>query len=350
MIIFNFKFRDMKKQVLMMAALALALGGCSKTETTGSAQGGTIGFAGSGVNNITKAGDLDNDSFTKFYVYGGYQGTDGAPVTRFNGVEVTKADDKWTYSPIQYWAEGTWAFGAYSTSEEGEGGITDQAWDYTVGLSFKVNSGNDHQGDLVYADATNIIVDDATTYSTAVSLTFKHLLSKIQFKFTMGESVAAYTVELSDFKVDGMVIDATWANGVLTPGSTKAETGTEYTDFASAEAIDETNGLIAGPFYVIPQAVGTDDNAFNISFTAKVTDGKTVYKNGTVTAVVPVGEHATWTAQNYYQYSAVIEMENIDDPDTPDEELQPIVFTVTDLDEWEEMVNESTTLTEAAGN
>ena len=350
MIIFNFKFRDMKKQVLMMAALALALGGCSKTETTGSAQGGTIGFAGSGVNNITKAGDLVDNNFKKFYVYGSYQETGGTIVDRFTKQEVTKPENTWGYTPTQYWANGTWAFGAYSTSEEGEGGITDQAWDYTVGLSFKVNSGNDHQGDLVYADATNIIVVDATTYSKAVSLTFKHLLSKIQFKFTMGESVAAYTVKLSDFKVDGMVIDATWANGVLTPGSTKAETGTEYTDFASAEAIEATNGLIAGPFYVIPQAVGTDDNAFNISFTAKVTDGKTVYKNGTVTAVVPVGEHATWTAQNYYQYSAVIEMENIDDPDTPDEELQPIVFTVTDLDEWEEMVNESTTLTEAAGN
>ena len=350
MIIFNFKFRDMKKQVLMMAALALVLGGCSKTETTGSAQGGVIGFAGSGVNNITKAGDLTDANFTKFYVYGSYQKTGDTIVDRFTKQEVTKPENTWGYTPTQYWANGTWAFGAYSTSEEGEGGITDQAWDYTVGLSFKVNSGNDHQGDLVYADATNIIVDDATTYSTAVSLTFKHLLSKIQFKFTMGESVAAYTVELSDFKVDGMVIDATWANGVLTPGSTKAETGTEYTDFASAEAIDETNGLIAGPFYVIPQAVGTDDNAFNISFTAKVTDGTTVYKEGPVSAIVPVGEHGTWTAQNYYQYSAVIEMENIDDPDTPDEELQPIVFTVTDLDEWEEMVNESTTLTEAAGN
>ena len=344
MIIFNFKFRDMKKQVLMMAALALALGGCSKTETTGSAQGGTIGFAGSGVNNITKAGDLTDANFTKFYVYGSYQETGGTIVDRFTKQEVTKPENTWGYTPTQYWANGTWAFGAYSTSEEGEGGITDQAWDYTVGLSFKVNSGNDHQGDLVYADATNIIVDDATTYSTAVSLTFKHLLSKIQFKFTMGESVAAYTVELSDFKVDGMVIDATWANGVLTPGSTKAETGTEYTDFASAEAIDETNGLIAGPFYVIPQAVGTDDNAFNISFTAKVTDGTTVYKEGSVTAVVPVGEHGTWTAQNYYQYSAEINMTNIDDPNTPDEELQPIVFAVSELESWEEMTNVDTTL------
>ena len=123
----------------------------------------------------------------------------------------------------------------------------------------------------------------------------------------------------------------------------RAGTGTEYTDFASAETINATEGLIAGPFYVIPQTVGTDDNAFNISFTAKVTDGTTVYKEGSVTAVVPVGEHGTWTAQNYYQYSAVINMTNINDPDTPDEELQPIEFTVT-VGDWATVVDVPTTL------
>ena len=344
MIIFNFKFRDMKKQVLMMAALALALGGCSKTETTGSAQGGTIGFAGSGVNNITKAGDLTDENFTKFYVYGSYQETGGTIVDRFTKQEVTKPENEntWGYTPTQYWANGTWAFGAYYTSEDGESGVTNQDWDYTDGLSFTVNSDNDHQGDLVYADATDITVDDATNHSTPVSLTFKHLLSKIQFKFTMGESVAAYTVKLSNFKVANIITDGTWEKDRCTVGSTKADAG--YTDFATAETINATNGLVAGPFYVIPQAVGTDANAFTITFNAEVTDGKTVYKNGTVTATVPVGSYPNWDAQNYYQYSAEINMTNIDDPNTPDEELQPIVFAVSELESWEEMTNVDTTL------
>ena len=332
----------MKKQVLMMAALALALGGCSKTETTGSAQGGTIGFAGSGVNNITKAGDLTDENFTKFYVYGSYQETGGTTVDRFTKQEVTNTDGTWGYTPTQYWANGTWRFGAYY-SDAAEGGVV-PSWSYADGLKLVVNSDNSHQGDLVYAAPENdITVADATTYSKAVSLTFKHLLSKIQFKFTMGESVAAYTVKLSDFKVYGMITDGVWTKGALKLGETEAGTGTEYTDFASAETINATEGLIAGPFYVIPQTVGTDDNAFNISFTAKVTDGTTVYKEGSVTAVVPVGEHGTWTAQNYYQYSAVINMTNINDPDTPDEELQPIEFTVT-VGDWATVVDVPTTL------
>lgn len=341
MIIFNFKFRDMKKQVLMMAALALALGGCSKTETTGSAQGGTIGFAGSGVNNITKAGDLVDNNFRKFYVYGSYQETGGTIVDRFTKQEVTKPENTWGYTPTQYWANGTWRFGAYY-SDAAEGGVV-PSWSYADGLKLVVNSDNSHQGDLVYAAPENdITVDDATTYNTEVSLTFKHLLSKIQFKFTMGESVAAYTVKLSNFKVANIITDGTWEKDRCTVGSTKAEAG--YTDFATAETIAE-GGLVAGPFYVIPQAVGTDANAFTITFNAEVTDGKTVYKNGTVTATVPVGSYPNWDAQNYYQYSAEINMTNIDDPNTPDEDLQPIVFAVEDLDGWDTITPEiSTTL------
>lgn len=341
MIIFNFKFRDMKKQVLMMAALALALGGCSKTETTGSAQGGTIGFAGSGVNNITKAGDLVDNNFRKFYVYGSYQETGGTIVDRFTKQEVTKPENTWGYTPTQYWANGTWRFGAYY-SDAAEGGVV-PSWSYADGLKLVVNSDNSHQGDLVYAAPENdITVDDATTYNTEVSLTFKHLLSKIQFKFTMGESVAAYTVKLSNFKVANIITDGTWEKDRCTVGSTKAEAG--YTDFATTETIAE-GGLVAGPFYVIPQAVGTDANAFTITFNAEVTDGKTVYKNGTVTATVPVGSYPNWDAQNYYQYSAEINMTNIDDPNTPDEDLQPIVFAVEDLDGWDTITPEiSTTL------
>ena len=242
MIIFNFKFRDMKKQVLMMAALALVLGGCSKTETTGSAQGGVIGFAGSGVNNITKAGDLTDANFTKFYVYGSYQKTVDTIVDRFTKQEVTKPENEntWGYTPTQYWANGTWRFGAYY-SDAAEGGVV-PSWSYADGLKLVVNSDNSHQGDLVYAAPENdITVDDATTYNTEVSLTFKHLLSKIQFKFTMGESVAAYTVKLSNFKVANIITDGTWEKDRCTVGSTKADAG--YTDFATAETINPNRSL-----------------------------------------------------------------------------------------------------------
>lgn len=340
MIIFNFKFRDMKKQVLMMVALALALGGCSKTETTDVAQGRAIGFAGSGMDNMTKAGDLDNSSFAKFTVYGGYQGTDGAPdgapVTRFNGVEVTKADDKWTYSPIQYWAEGTWAFGAYGTSAA-TSNVSEVSWDYTDGLTFTVNSDNDNQGDVVYAEETGIPVDDASTYSTPVPFTFKHLLSKIRFKFTKGDNVSAYTVNLYDFKLENVITDGTWTKDALTLGTTAT---VPYTAFADKKAIDDADGLLAGPFYVVPQGVPASGTTFNLTFKAEVTDGTTTYKDGEVTVTLPQGSHPAWAAQNVYQYSAEINMENIHDPNHPDEELKPIEFTVENVEGWNTPDNE----------
>lgn len=334
----------MKKQILMVAAVALALGGCSKTETTGAAQGGVIGFAGSGIDNITKAGDLDDDSFTKFYVYGGYQPTGGSAVTSFDKVEVSKSGDDWTYTPVRYWINGTWKFEAYSTSAETDAdNVSDASWTYTKGLKFTVNSDNSHQGDLVYgAPTTEISVTDATQTQGPVSLKFKHLLSKIQFKFTLDKTVSAYTVKLSDFKVYGMITNGSFADATLSAGTTKAEEASAYTGFAT-EGGEEVvaNGLVAGPFYVIPQDVKTGNEAFAITFNAVVTDGENTLKNGTVTAVVPQGvdgAHTSWLAQNFYQYSATIGLENIKDDENPDENFQPIVFEV-ELEPWVDMVD-----------
>lgn len=325
MIIFNFKFRDMKKQVLMMAALALALGGCSKTETTGSAQGGTIGFAGSGVNNITKAGDLTDENFTKFYVYGGY-GT-GANQSVFDGEEVTGTiSGDWSYTNTRYWAVGNWKFGAYSTNAP-EGGVTPD-WNYGTELTLEVNSDNSHQGDLVYAEATRNVTD-VTSPGGDVSLNFKHLLSKIQFKFTKADDLMGQKVELSDFKVTGITTSGTWIGGEKQ--NENSPTTSDYTIWnGTPTEINSTNGLTTGAFYVIPQSVET----FTIEVTAKVTQGEEVIRNGKVTATLPKDVYTQWEEQKAYQYSASIAWKNIDDEDPETPETEPIVFDVTELNSW----------------
>ena len=196
----------MKKQILMVAAVALALGSCSKTETTGAAQGGVIGFAGSGIDNITKA-DLDNDSFRKFSVYGGYG--EGANQDLFNGDEVTGTmKGSWTYTNTKYWAAGTWNFGAYSTNAPA-GSVT-PSWNYGNGLTLTVNAGMNNQGDLVYDDETKTVDDAASASNNNVSFTFRHLLSKIQFKFTKADDLKATKVELSNFKVSANQLQTSW--------------------------------------------------------------------------------------------------------------------------------------------
>lgn len=328
----------MKKQILMVAAVALALGGCSKTETTGAAQGGVIGFAGSGIDNITKAEDLDDDSFTKFYVYGGYG--EGANQALFNGDEVTGTmNGTWTYTNTKYWADGTWNFGAYSTNAP-EGSVT-PSWDYENGLTLTVNAGMSNQGDLVYDDETKTVDDAISASNNNVSFTFKHLLSKIQFKFTKADNLKATKVELSGFKVTGITTNGTWTKGVQ--GTVTSATTDVYTAWTgeTAQEIDNTNGATAGAFYVIPQTVGT----FTIELNAKVTQGTEVIRNGKVTATLPTTAYPGWDAQKAYQYTAQIAWENIDDEDPSTPETLPIVFDVTELDGWDDAEPAETDIT-----
>lgn len=328
----------MKKQILMVAAVALALGGCSKTETTGAAQGGVIGFAGSGIDNITKAGDLNDESFTKFYVYGGYG--EGANQALFNGDEVTGTmNGSWTYTNTKYWANGTWNFGAYSTNAP-EGSVT-PSWYYENGLTLTVNAGMSNQGDLVYDDETKTVTDATSASNNNVSFTFKHLLSKIQFKFTKADNLKATKVELSDFKVSGITTNGTWTKGVQ--GTVTSATTSEYTAWTGemAQEIDNTNGATAGAFYVIPQTVGT----FTIELNAKVTQGTEVIRNGKVTATLPTTAYPEWGAQKAYQYTAQIAWENIDDEDPSTPETLPIVFDVTELEGWDDAEPAETDIT-----
>lgn len=322
MIIFNFKFRDMKKQVLMMAALALALGGCSKTETTEVAQGGKIGFAGSGVNNITKA-DLTPDNFTAFKVYGGHDATD-----LFNGTVVSKGSGAdWTYENTQYWVDGNWKFGAYAPETSG----VSASWSYDNGLILTVNSDNANQNDVVYASATAELGEGAAeTYTTVVALQFNHLLSKVEFRFQKGNSIAAQQVELSDFQVTGITSSGVWTAGVL--GNTSKTSN--YTAFLEESAIEES-GLTAGPFYVIPQTVGS----FAITFNAKVTQNGEVIAEGTVNGTVPTGDITQWTANYVYRYTATLEMDNIEPTDPEKPNANPIEFVGT-VNGWESNITE----------
>lgn len=312
-------FNCMKKSLLMLGAAAIALASCTNEEVLNVSDSRTIGFNGTGIDNITRA-DITSSAFTHFYVYGGYNDT---PI--FNKTEVSYDGGNWTYNPTKYWAAGTWRFAGY----EGGDGVT-PAWSYADGLTLEVNSNASNQSDVVYAASSDITVDDAASYSTPVALTFTHLLSKIQFKFLKdAQSLGGVKVELSNFTVSGITTNAKWEAGVQ-KAATSAETGS-YSDFLSAEEIVANTGLSTDAFYVIPQTVGS----FAITADAVVTDDAgTQVHSGQITATVPSGEYAEWSAQNYYIYTATLKMENIIDPDDPDKQPKPIEFTGTEADDW----------------
>ena len=303
----------------MLGAAAIALASCTNEEVLNVSDSRTIGFNGTGIDNITRA-DITSSDFTHFYVYGGYNDT---PI--FNKTEVSYSGGNWTYNPTKYWAAGTWRFAGY----EGGDGVT-PAWSYADGLTLEVNSNASNQSDVVYAASSDITVDDAASYSTPVALTFTHLLSKIQFKFLKdAQSLGGVKVELSNFTVSGIMTNAKWEAGTQ-EAATSPVTGS-YSDFSSAEEIVANTGLSTDAFYVIPQTVGS----FAITADAVVTDDAgTQVHSGQITATVPNGEYAEWSAQNYYIYTATLKMEIIIDPDDPDKQPKPIEFTGTKADDW----------------
>lgn len=303
----------MKKGLLMLGAAAMMLASCTQNEVMEVSESRAIGFNGTGIDNITRA-DITSVDFAQFYVYGGY-GTNAI----FNKVSVTKgSDSKWSYNPTQYWANGTWNFAGYA----GGDGVT-PTWDNAAGkLTLAVNSAADNQSDVVFAKQQGINVTDATTYNTAVTLNFTHLLSKIQFKFTKeSASLGGVTVKLQNFKVAALTTNAKWVDGVQQVADEPA-TG-DYTDFTAATEVDGTSGLSTAEFYVIPQSV----SAFAITANAEISDANsTVIKSGTVTATVPTTTITAWAAQTKYVYTAELKYENIVTPD-PGKDPKPIEFT-----------------------
>lgn len=318
----------MKKSIYLLGMAVAALSSCSQSDVVEMPESRAIGFYGTGVNNSVRA-DITAATFNQFYVYGSY---DNKPAI-FNGQEVNKSNDNWTYNPIRYWVAGTYNFGAYAPKATG---IT-ASWNHTGGLTLEVNSDNNNQNDLVYAAQTGITVEEADLEEGSsvnpVSLQFKHLLSKLQFKFTKdAESLGALTVKMSNFKVEGLTTNAKWVAGIQ--GNATSVTTGDYTDLATAGTIDGTTGLATKQFYVIPQNV----QAFNITANVTATDAAgTTIKNGTISATVPTTGITSWIAQNVYVYNAELSIENIDDGETP--EPKPIVF-VGNAEDWEETPNE----------
>ena len=310
----------MKKGLMMLGVAAIALASCTNEEVLNVSDSRAIGFNGTGIDNITKA-DITSSAFTHFYVYGGYDETD-----IFDGTEVSYNGGSWKYTPTQYWAAGTWRFAGY----EGGDGVT-PTWSYANGLTLEVNSDASNQSDVVYAASADITIEEAevATYSTPVSLNFTHLLSKVQFKFLKdAQSLGGVKVELSNFVVSGITTNAKWTAGAQ-GAATSPATGA-YSDFTSPEEIVANTGLSTDAFYVIPQTVGN----FTITADAVVTDAAgTEVHSGKITASVPT-DIATWTAQNYYIYTATVAMSNIKDPEDPDQQPKPIEFTGTTADDW----------------
>lgn len=325
-----------------LAAGAIILAGCTKTEVTEVSDSRAISFSNhvtNAVKSIDELGDL-----TTFYVYGAH--TDGQEV--FNGDAVSYSNGEWTYNPTRYWNEtkSAYKFAAYTDNNNT---VSNVSFDYNSGhltiTNYTVNNLPKDESDLLYAvgyDGTDYEFDGSS--HSEVQLEFKHILSKVTFNFSKAADLNGVEIDVSDITINafnqGTFIGSTpgtssqydlscWANP-----SQKSDIAFE--DFSLSGSATNAESKNTQTRVFLPQDLETP-TAYNIVFTINYSN--TINDDGTInntqkdqtkefTCTIAGTEDGNWNPGYSYTYTAEINSTNL-------EGLYPIVFTV-DYDRWDE--------------
>lgn len=336
------------KRTLTAALVLIALAACNKTETVDLPQGMPIAFDDVFVDNATKATDLTGDNITDFAVYG-FVEANGTKGQIFNNEEVTGQKGAFTYSPVQYWIAGAkYNFTAIAPYQKA--GQNTSTWGYSTtdaqnGTIVFHNSIADASQDLLVATHGRTTDASITSAPAAVAFTFQHVLSRVMFTFK-NQFPAGSNITI---KVTDVTITNSYPAGSLTiTDGTPAERwdvtsdsnygfdinfGGAGTDDTETTDVDESILGIGSEastehFYLIPAKA-----AYNVTFQV------TVYQAG-----VQVGEYdreATLDVDmgigKSYDITASLTPEN-----ATVNPLQPIVFDIHSVEEWETATQEVT--------
>lgn len=340
----------MKRKLLLASAViaaSAALTGCSNDDSVANAPSNPseISFEGF-VNKSTRANDITMTTFREFAVYGlVFNPSEPTSLASlFEGTKVSLNGTAWTYSPQRYWVAGNdYLFSAFApVSTVTSGGSSswtftpmttaDATFAYTgMGtLTFDNETANANQ-DLVYAFAK---VKEATSTQAPVSFTFNHLLSRVMFTFENAFGSSGSYIEISDVTVTDVntkgTIDlmAETPKWTITPGSTFAKSF----ELVTNNGVEFNNQGTATTtwYYFIPST-----QTYTLTFTAKLYSGS---ENGDVLAGT---FQKTCTLPSVamkpgfsYNFTASIDENNISS--SP---LNPIVFTVSGIENWEDWTN-----------
>lgn len=361
----------MKRSFFILALSALAFTACTSEEVVDvGIQSNPIGFENavlkqSRAGDQAKPGDLTNESFDKFLVYGYYttETQSNNPIQVFSGEPVTKrSDGSWYYDNTRYWVpKASYNFFAYSCADI----ALDNVYG-TVGLSLNVGQSErqmtisnfrcdqNHNHDLIVAQARNLIgqaiTEDDQRPNKNVPLKFEHVLTKIDAVF-ISEFSGEYDVVIKDVKIVNFrnigsfsSNNTKWtaeretnSSGNIIPASIQLPFE-NLEGVANAEETDYVNGVLTtirpeqkaktGSVYVIPYQYSQND--------VQITFSLDLYKGSEHTQVnLVLGRNMTgtwgpnWEAGKYYTYNIRLTGTIAN--------LQPIVFETSsdmNLDGW----------------
>ena len=326
----------MKKIFLIGLTAAAMMASCSNDETVEMAQQKAISFSNAFVNNGTRS--VHDPSFTTltlkdFAVYGFTQ-----KGQIFNGEKVSGTTSTgWSYDNVQYWVPGnTYTFGAiapYSVAGN-VSNVTLPTGATKVGMEVAFTNTDADQVDLLHA-APAQITGVTPTYTTPVSMTFNHQLSKVKFSFqnSVGEgyNVKVSNVKITDaFKEGTLTVAATgntWGNQTdktleLNFGNVVADaSSTEASVIANAATLESYNEKL-----MIPMGSSA---IYTVTFTAELF--KDNVSLGIYNHRVEI-KNVEFKLGYCYNFKASLTHKNITGPD----ELNPIEFTVASVKNWDQ--------------
>lgn len=317
--------------MLLLGVAVAALASCTNEEVVSVPESAAINFT-SFVNNTTKAvTEVDGDDLStgNYYVFGNF-GTNQSSSTPADWAGQVFNNELSTVT--YYWSVGNYyRFGAYANGVGGKlDGATFNAATQT--LIFSSYTPDDTK-DLIAALGTGDASADAP--ESPVSLDFDHMLSQVGFTFYTTDGTE-YTIAITDLTVKNAVqtgATGTYAaSGASWTGGTDADY--EYDDIADVYHVAAITNEDPQQFkLVIPQAVPTDADKIQVSFTATITgdgistEGGANSKTFTIDLTSPDTEG--WKPGYRYNYTAMVNGAVIAG-------LKPITFTASVTDDWKD--------------
>ena len=315
------------KKILFAAVAVMAMAACSNEDVISRPALPVIGFDNAFVENSTRANDLTKTNLQDFGVYGTVA-KGGNTALIFDNTKVYKSGDIFKYDVPQYWiAAANYTFTAIAP-------YTDAEWSYdpaTTTLSFD-NAAAAAEQDVLFAYAAKTTADVLSAQNTQpVAFTFKHILSKIAFKFentfTDGNtSLSIYNVKINNTAKKGTMainagVDQAWADAedLVVPFGTQSA----KVDLNEDAAIGNGANLVVDHQYIIPA-----NREYVITFDVDL------YQAGVYLATYKheIKETINFAKNGNYSLNVKLSPENVN----PSAQLYPIEFTVDAVTGWTE--------------
>ena len=288
----------MKKFSLITTLIAplILLSGCEKEKVTDEADAVKIQFSAEDTSSRAAIGSEGFPKGSAFSVWG-YMTKEFQTATVFDGSTVTKeADDNWNCNDIRYWFPG-WTYNFYGV--------------YPVNASNNVSVSQSGEIKIENFDcsATGADAKDLMTGATigcsytigtepkSVSITFSHLLAKVDF---VGKCQGG-NASVSSIKIDNIYTLGTYtSSSETTPWTLSQNTNSISISHEQPVALNTEGLSVSGDLLIIPQTLTNTNIILTVTYNTETETDKTAIYN------LPVDVITEWAAGKSYSYSFTV--------------------------------------------